>query len=263
MNGLDYYGRLMRRACARAPRRAEAMADPFDATAPWLTTPPTPQRPIAASPTDVSTLLPPIAQTPVTSPDSIGRESTTRLEPEAPSVLTESPSYTESPRSHAVPPPVLSPAPTYESRRAATRDDAAPAEIRQVIRTAGQSGNEPGGPFAGEALPGEDAPAVAPAARVTDHRQVHPVTRIVPNAPYPGPPIRPRAARASRPAPIDAPAVSIGRIEIDLDAPATAPAAAPQVIVVREDASAARDGGPAAQDLLRGPTHRPFGIGQV
>jgi len=273
MNGPDYYGRLMRRATARAESADAVAFDPFDSTAPWPLTDQSPDsgaqpsrdRPLApvstspaplmmpaaspaarvSAPLDVNDFIPPPDVQPLVERDQTVPPSS---EPSSiePSVAPSMRPVTElRPLQHASAPivhahDVRTPRPVY------AEDDAQPAPEPARFDVESRP--------AVVAIPHERPPAQTPLAPASGRPRP---AMLQPAAPAPRMPIDPPPEQGA-----PAPMISIGEIEIEIDqrAPVAAPApAAPP----RERAWGIRREGGVDPDLLRGPNDRAFGIGQV
>jgi hypothetical protein len=263
MSALDYYGRLMRRASARVERQGQRIADPFDATAPWLLSEPDRSK-READTTPAATALTPDAPASIVNilaakdPSSPGSEDEGHRSadrPEAtpisqPSAIAPSLSPDSKPASQRTTPPPIGVRPPTTEPSGRSVD---PARIERDVPIP----IEP--PIAPPRLP---VAAFAIARDRTGVESPAPATPVAATPLAPRPPER-RPLHVERAPQRDEAAVSIGVIDIEIAPPKPSPPAAPPVVVVREGHAATRHSERAADDLLRGPTHQPFGIGQV
>ncbi len=290
---LDYYGRLLRRAKARANASLTALDDPFNLTAPWLDErphdpdapardaividrPPSPSPPPGPSAPLVArgpTAPPPVAITPPA--PRIGNVPPALVDPPLPPSLT-TPSLTtvtSSPEAVAgeegagrtTPPAMLVPQPSF-----ARADEVRTAPVQPVTRDADRRASEL--VLAPLAPPDRSTPPVRPsdetfgperAASAPATGETGPATRLVPTIPrvaaVPSAPLGPAA-----PGGTITPTVTIDHLDIEI-ASAPPPRRSPQEAATgrRPDASAAADSGPPSRELWRGPTDQAFGLGQV
>jgi hypothetical protein len=264
MSALDYYGRLMRRACARAQPRGRAIADPFDATAPWPATEAAAAAsienhagPAPAALTPSAPSIVPIAPAIALIGPVFGRDHAEAKPDTSAPLATPDAHVSITPESPSAIPPF--------SQATTTRADAPPAtrDREDEGRTSPRIVHDD--PVVIEPAIGRRSVPIASLSTAPGRDEADASRQPVTIASLLTPAIPPRLpVHAAEPPRPDAPAVSIGRIDIEIDGARPSPAATdPPVVVVRESGGSAHDGGRMAQELLRGPTHQPFGIGQV